>query len=176
MTGNIINRAEAALTGKPVLKKLGIKKSEMLTLMSKAGWKKNMLNCLGDSRFKAADVLKAVKPLMNEFSEEPESGWLEAACIILRSELYPENFALDSEFEAEKKALIILMESCRAAIEAELAVFPQAAKTSLRLLDGRATAGCVSEAEYMRFKTFWRSRYIFEFMRIYSEITPFNIA
>ena len=40
MTGNIINRAEAALTGKTVLKKLGIRKSEMPALMSKTGWKK----------------------------------------------------------------------------------------------------------------------------------------
>ena len=55
MTGNIINRAEAALTGKTVLKKLGIRKSEMPALMSKTGWKKNMLNCLGESRFKAAE-------------------------------------------------------------------------------------------------------------------------
>ena len=37
MTGNIINRAEAALTGKTVLKKLGIRKSEMPALMSKTG-------------------------------------------------------------------------------------------------------------------------------------------
>ena len=71
MTGNIINRAEAALTGKTVLKKLGIRKSEMPALISKTGWKKNMLNCLGESRFKAADILKAVKPLMNEFAEVP---------------------------------------------------------------------------------------------------------
>ena len=176
MTGNIINRAEAALTGKTVLKKLGIRKSEMPTLMSKTGWKKKMLNCLGESRFKAADILKAVKPLMNEFAAEPAEGWLEFACKVSRAGLYPENFALDSEYEDEKKALIILMESCRAAIEAERAAYPDAAKTSLRLLDSEATAGCVSEAEYIRFKEFWRSRYIFEFMRIYSEITPFNIS
>ena len=176
MTGNIINRAEAALTGKTVLKKLGIRKSEMPALISKTGWKKNMLNCLGESRFKAADILKAVKPLMNEFAEEPAEGWLEFACKVSRAGLYPENFALDSEYEDEKKALIILMESCRAAFEAERAAYPDAAKISLRLLDSEATAGCVSEAEYIRFKEFWRSRYIFEFMRIYSEITPFNIS
>ena len=65
MTGNIINRAEAALTGKTVLKKLGIRKPEMLSLMSKTGWKKNMLNCLGDSRFKAADILKTLLLIRN---------------------------------------------------------------------------------------------------------------
>ena len=103
MTGNIINRAEAALTGKTVLKKLGVRKSEMPALISKTGWKKNMLNCLGESRFKAADILKAVKPLMNEFAAEPAEGWLEFACKVSRAGLYPENFALDSEYEDEKR-------------------------------------------------------------------------
>ena len=176
MTGNIINRAETALTGKPILKKLGVRKPEMLALMSKTGWKKNMLNCLGENRFEAADILSAVRPLMREFAAEPDEGWLEFACSAARAELYPENFALDSEYKDEKKALIILMESFRAALFAETAVYPDAAKITLRLLDSRTAAGCVSETEYTRFKEFWRSSYIFEFMRIYSEITPFNIS
>ncbi len=176
MTGNIINRAETALTGKPVLKKLGIRKPEMLALMAETGWKKNMLNCLGENRFEAAEILGAVRPLMGKFAPEPETGWLEFACSAARAELYPENFALDSEYKDEKKALIILMESFRAALLAERAVYPDAAKINLRLLDSEAAAGCVSEAEYTRFREFWHSSYIFEFMRIYSEITPFNIS
>ena len=52
MTGNIINRAEAALTGKTVLKKLGIRKSEMPALISKTGWKKICLTVLAKADLK----------------------------------------------------------------------------------------------------------------------------
>ncbi len=176
MTDNIINRAESALTSKSLLKKIGIKKNEMLAIMSKTEWKKKMHDCLCENRFKAADILDAVKPLMNEFADDPEIGWLEFACKAARARLYPENFALDMEYENEKKALIILMESYRAALEAEYASDKDAARTSVKLLEDEEVAGCVSEAEYTRFKEFWHDSYIFEFMRIYSEITPFNIS
>ena len=46
MTGNIINRADAALTGKTVLKKLGIRKLEMPALMSKQAGKRRCLTVL----------------------------------------------------------------------------------------------------------------------------------
>lgn len=176
MTGNIVNKAQSALTGKSILKKLGIKKSEMMSHISETGWKQNMLKCLGENSFKAADVLAAAKPLMDRFSQEPEAGWLEFACQIARAEFYPENFSVQGDCANEKKALIILMESYRAALDAERAAFPETSKTSLRLLEPAEVAECVAESEYLRFREFWYSRYVFEFMRIYSEITPFNIS
>ncbi len=175
MTGNNINRAEAALTGKSLLKKIGIKKPEMLLLMSKTEWKKRMLGCIQENRFRAADILDAVKPLMDEFAKEPETGWLEFVCNTVRAELYPENFSADAGADC-KKAFVIFMESYRAALEAEYASDKDAARTSLKLLEDEEVAGCVSESEYIRFREFWYDNYIFEFMRIYSEITPFNIS
>lgn len=44
----------------------------------------------------------------------------------------------------------------------------------LDLLPKEATDGCVTAREYDRLRKFWNDHYIYEFMRISREITPFN--
>ena len=44
----------------------------------------------------------------------------------------------------------------------------------IELLEDDEIEGCVSAGEYRRFRDFWENGYIFEFMRLSREITPYN--
>lgn len=170
---NFFKNAEQIITGKKILRLLGINKKTMLQLLTKSGWKKNFREIAENGDFSAASLLNIIKDIMAFFADEPEEGWAVYISDSIRAYMYPENFTTDGD-EGRNKAKIFFMENYRLLIEYEKKSKGMSPVDHLELLSDEEIDGCMTADEYKNLKNFWMDNYIFEFMRLNREISCYN--
>ncbi|MDO4545956.1 MAG: hypothetical protein Q4C25_07345, partial [Bacillota bacterium] len=175
MIKNFIRSAENKLTDKTILRDMGLGKRTMLGMLADSGWKENMRRLAEEEQFGATELLSALKGVMDKLAPEPEEGWLQFVYDDIRACMYPESFARSGSRE-QQKAKIFLLENYRALLEYEKNKFGFSPVDHIELLDREEVEDCLTCSEYERLREFWRENYIFEFMRIGREITPYNTA
>lgn len=152
---------------------MDITKKNMVKLLSEFQWKKMMRRLLEEERFSAGELLEAVRPVMDSFSPEPEEGWLKYICGQIVAELYPENFSSVSD-EGRRRGKLFFLENYRALLKYEKRLNAFSPTDRIDLLTEGEIKDCITAEEYRTLKDFWSREYIFEFMRISREITPYN--
>ena len=124
-------------------------------------------------RIHTPDILNVWENRLYTGDKDPEDGWLEHCYSYLRNQLFPHlpGPADADEFRSERANLLQLM---RGVFEYERKALPFDPTRDLRLLsDVQITAGHFNP-EYIKMRKLIRSKYIYEFMRIGTDITPFN--
>ena len=168
-----LRETQQKLTDRKTLARLGETKKNMKQLLGELGWKAAFSAIAEKGAFSASETLEAMRPFMAHWADEPEEGWLEAICNEIKASMYPENFASVAT-EGQKKAQYFFLENYRALLVYEEEEKGFSPTDHIDLLDRSRVKGCITYKEYERFRKFWKDTYVFEFMRINREITPFN--
>ena len=173
MIRQYITELEQQLNRQKMLRFLGYSKTGLAKFLAEFQWKKKMKYLAEQADFSADGLLKLLRPMMECFAEEPQEGWLSRIFDEIRAELYPENFQ-SCETEAEQRARIFFLIHYRELLKLEQHITGFIPVDHLNLLPEEKTEACVTAEEYERFRTFWNDHYLFEFMRLGREVTPFN--
>lgn len=124
-------------------------------------------------RIHTPEILTVWKNHLYPESEEPAEGWLEHCYAVLRNQLFPHLPAPENadRFRTKRANLLQLM---RGVFEYERKVLPFDPTRDFRLLsDVQISAGHFNP-EYIKMRKMIRHKYVYEFMRIGTDITPFN--
>ncbi len=169
----IQEKLEERLTEKQKLASLGWGRPEVLRRLKAPGFRQALKNFDADSAHLCAGVLAVCRPAMDAFSPEPEEGWLPALCRHGKHVLYPENFpaVLDP---SQEKAALFYGEVLRAVLEWEPEARGFSPSLHFRLPEEAEARRTDHPVEYRRFVRVCRRDWVFEFMRLASEVTPFH--
>jgi len=173
MIRDMLRKTQQRLTSKEMLSALGLNKKNMTALMTDLNWKSVFKEMVESGDYSAVNTLDAMKPFMRGWAEEPPCGWLEFICNDIKTQLYPENFHLEPS-EQQKKAERFFLENYRAVLEHEEKTKGFSPTDNIELFDEEHVSDCITANEYRKFSALWNDSYIFEFLRISREITPFD--
>lgn len=168
-----IKDTEARLFDKRVLRMLRMNRRSMVSFLEETGWRRHIKAFDDSSNHSAVALEKALRPVLDCFSTEPEGGWLPYIHDDILAFLYPDNFTVCRKDELRQGAVFFL-EHYRVLLAHEKSERGFSPVDDIELLEDDEIEGCVSAAEYRRFRDFWENGYIFEFMRLSREITPYN--
>lgn len=124
-------------------------------------------------RIHTPEILETWKGYLNPYDKDPADGWLMHCYMYLRNQLFPHlaGPADAEEFKAGRDSLLQLM---RGVFSYERRAIPFDPTKDMRLLsDNQIKEGGFS-SEYLQMHRLVRSLYVYEFMRIGIDITPFN--
>ncbi|MEI3518664.1 MAG: hypothetical protein V8R14_04395 [Clostridia bacterium] len=172
MIRNLVKETQQLLTCGSSLEILGMSRRGMSQLLNDFQWKKTFEKLAKDGDFSAGTILGALKPVMDTWAAEPQGGWLGFICEETKSLMYPENYRVTAD--GQKRAKYFFMENYRALLGYEREIKGFSPTDQIEFLDDDEVRDCMTFKEYERLKEFWSGSYIFEFMRISREITPFN--
>lgn len=126
-----------------------------------------------NGRIHTPEILAVWKAHLYPNSPDPVDGWLSHCYAFLRNQLFPHLPGPEDadQFRTERNSLLQLM---RGVFEYEQKALPFDPTKDLRLLDDVQIAAGHFNPEYTKMRKMIRSKYIYEFMRIGIDITPFN--
>lgn len=162
-----------SLTNKGFLKTIRMSKKSMLEMLKKEDWGKNIDYVLEKDKYSCADILKVTEKTLNILSEKPTDGWFSYINDCTRSVLFPENYRAERTPQYEVGRLYYL-EVLRVFLRHEKRTSVFDPKLTMLFLSNEEAKKCACAEEYLRFTKFCREQYIYEFMRIGSEITEFD--
>ena len=132
-----------------------------------------MADADGDGRIRADAALEVWQKYIFDGDDSPENGWLEHTYLHLRGRVFPHlRTQNDSErFSAGRASLLDFLHAIYKYEQKYCAFDPV---KDFRMLPDREIRENGYTREYIRMKKLAYENYIYEFMRIGSEITPFN--
>ncbi len=170
---------EEALTEKLFLKQMKMSASEMRDFL-KAGDLNRVLEELSDStgengRFIYREGLKALMPYLSKLSDPPQDGWLEDAYNYVLDKLFPtRRRGSDDETESPAKGRLFLLQTFKALHRYETDVLPFDPTIDMDFLTAAEVKANGYTEEYLNMKRLADTGYLYETMRIGTEITPYN--
>lgn len=130
-------------------------------------------------RFQMQRVLQLAKAYISSLHKEPKEGWLLYCYNYVLQQLFPNRTGRHDDAEKEKYkdydlGRMILLQVLRALFRFENKVLPFDPTRTMELLSEKEASehGCFGE--YMHMRHIIENKYIYEFMRIGIDITPFN--
>ena len=121
------------------------------------------------SRLTCEAVAEACTPMLGE---APERGWCAFTYDFLRDRLFPNRgFAPDADRYAQGAQIFLII--LQAFLDYERTVFPFDPVRDFRFLSEEEYSLCDHADEYRRFLEFFRRDFIYELMRLGSEVTPY---
>lgn len=173
MIRNIVRETQQVLTDRRSLGFFGTNRKNMIRLLNDLQWKKVFTKLAENREFSAEKILEEMKPFMEKWSEEPECGWLQFICEETKAAMYPENYIARAE-TGQNRAKYFFLENYRALLRYERQSKGFSPTDHIDFFGKDQVKECITFKEYERLLDFWKRDYIFEFMRISREITPFN--
>lgn len=167
----------AALTDRVFLKAIGMDREAMEKFLTAHDWQAlsdTLLDAVDErGRFHAGQVSSCLKPLLDDLAPEPEMGWLSYAYGYVLGQLFPEKrlFLSDGPYS---KGRLFLLQTLKRLYWYERRTLPFDPTLDMRFLRINEIEEGGYNREYKRFDRITRGQYIYEFMRIGTEITPFN--
>ena len=123
--------------------------------------------------FSSVKVEELAREYVLSLREAPPEGWLKYCFDVTESNLFPETKKRDESLDDRYgEGRLILLQILRGLYKYEDEVLPFHPERTMRLLS-RDTGGNTWR-EYLRFRDVIRSEYIYEFLRIARDITPFD--
>lgn len=124
-------------------------------------------------RLTCQQILGLCSDILPRLSPQPEDGWLSFCYRYVRSIMFPEgDFAPDrSEHEDGAQLLLTVMQVL---FDLERQSLPFDPLLDFALLDETGYRSCDHAMEYERFVSAFRREYLYELMRLGSEVTPFR--
>ena len=173
----IYDEMHRAFLEKGFLKEIGLNRKAMEEKLRKGGLQ-NLADEIGacagpDGRFHSADLLDCARRYMDELADEPKMGWLKHCYAYVLWQLFP-HMGQPEGSERYRMGRICILQLFRGVFSYEKKYLPfDPTKDMIFLSDSEIEEKGYSE-EYCRLHRMVKSRYVYEFMRIGIDITPFN--
>lgn len=121
----------------------------------------------------AAEVLEYSKSFLEKIAPEPADGWLQEIYRQMSARLFPDSFKV-TEDKALSRAVDLFMERYQLALDDERRMRAASPVDDFEFFTEEEFSHCTNAEEYRRFLKVWREQYIYEYMRLAREVTPFN--
>jgi nicotinic acid mononucleotide adenylyltransferase len=127
-------------------------------------------------RFAAASVLPILQDYLPSLADEPQEGWLVYCYQSLLRELFPETTEPEdadraSRYEVGRRILLQILRGLYHYEKLHCSFDP---RITISLLPVREIKKEHFTREYLRLRSLVRDKYLYEFMRLGTEVTPFN--
>ncbi|MEE0741064.1 MAG: hypothetical protein U0M21_02080 [Emergencia sp.] len=166
-----------ALKDKGFLKEIGKTQSQVDTeLMQNNGkaFSRALCERVGEGgRFSVQDVVETAKGWINLFLDEPENGWANHCYHYILGQIFPEK-GLPADAENYRQGRQLLLQILRGIYAYEAKYLPFDPTKNLQLLSDKEILEGGFTHEYIKLHKLVKQKYIYEFMRIGADITPFN--
>jgi len=169
-----------SLTEKAFLRHVNMTEEEMLAFLEENDFREIAEKLEagtegGSQRFSLAKTAELAAPALGKLCSPPEEGWLPHTYQYVLGRLFPEKQTIDNE-TAQKysRGRFIMLQLARTLHEHEEENMPFDPTLDMHFLSYDEITGAGCNQEYLRFTRLLRQNYIYEFMRIGTEITPFN--
>lgn len=173
----ILSMIKKALLDRSFLKETGYTKKQMEARLNESGLESMAAGIMAaegrDGRFSAACVAETAEAHFECLSNRPEEGWLKHCYGYVLHQLFPDK---DEPADAEeyKEGRLFMMQILRGVYEYEEEYLPFDPTRQMHFIsDSEIDEGNYTR-EYIKLHRMVKSRYIYEFMRIGVDITPFN--
>lgn len=124
-------------------------------------------------RIHTPEILTVWKNHLHPDGPEPEDGWLQHCYMFLRNQLFP-HLPKPADADAFRQQRNNLLQLMRGVFIYEQKTLPFDPTKDLRLLSDVQIAAGHFNPEYTKMHKLIRNKYIYEFMRIGIDITPYN--
>lgn len=167
------------LTEKLFLKQMKMSAQEIEQILSFADSDElcnSLLNATDDKgRFSAKKIIGVIDPLMENFGKTPDQGWLQNAYSFILGQLFPAKDTIDpTEKISTAKGRLFLLQFLKALYKYENLTLPFDPTVDIEFLKvDEVTANGYTE-EYLHLRKLADMGYLYEFMRLGVELTPFN--
>ncbi|MGN0658887.1 MAG: nicotinate-nicotinamide nucleotide adenylyltransferase [Emergencia sp.] len=173
----LYNEIVQAFRDKNFLKEAGLTKKELELILQKEDWM-NMAGDImwtagADGRFHSRDILNAARDYIPQLYQEPEAGWQRHCYSYVLGQLFPE-MGQPQEDEKCRQGRAWFLQLLRGVYTYEKNHLPfDPTKDMIFLSDSEIEEKGYNQ-EYIHLHKLVKSRYVYEFMRIGIDITPFN--
>ncbi len=164
-----------AFLDKGFLKEAGYNRREADEELRKSRWKALAMDLsgFGSERFSTETILNCARKSFPQLADEPKEGWLRHCYRYILWQLFP-HMGAPEHAERYRPGRIRLLQLLRGVFSYERKYLPfDPTKDMLFLSDNEIEEKGFTE-EYFRLHRLVKSRYVYEFMRIGIDITPFN--
>lgn len=161
------------LTDRKFLKTLGIAKKEMQGLLRHGDWKARIALTAESEKVNCIEVLEDCKSIISILSPEPEAGWLDYIHRYTLNQMFPESTPQISQ-EPFESGRVFYLKVLRGLLDYESANRPFDPVRHIALLTPQEAEKTETAEEYQRLLQLFRDQNVYEFMRIASEITPYQ--
>ena len=159
------------LTDTQFLKTIKLSKKEMLELIKLSeNWNENVKAILEKDKISCRDILSLCEPALSSQSDEPKEGWLHYIYDDILKLMFPGKSAMKAENTYETGKLFYL-EVLRYFLQYEIRNRPFSPRRHMKILTEEEFKNSDTATEYRRLLHIIREQYLYEFMRIGSEIT-----
>lgn len=167
----------ADLTEKQFLEEMGLTKAELLSILEEDHWnlaaEKLLEKVDHRGRFCGMTVVEVASKTLWRWSMSPEEGWLTACYQYVLGRLFPQKHTGSGENQYAR-GRIFLLQLFRTLGRFEREYLPFDPTMDMQLLTPEEVAEGGYTSEYKKFEKLFKEYHIYEFMRIGTEITPFN--
>lgn len=163
----LVNR----LTDKQFLKTIKLSKKAMLELIQLSeNWKENVKAMIEKDKISCRDVLSLCETALSSLSDEPKEGWLHYIYDNILKQMFPgkSRKKTDNSYDAGK---LFYLEVLRFFLQYEIRNKPFSPRRHMEILTEDEFKNFDTAAEYRRLLHIIQEQYLYEFMRIGSEIT-----
>lgn len=168
---DLINR----LTDKQFLKAIKLSKKAMIELIQLSeSWKEDIKAILEKDKIKCKDVLTLCEKALSFLCEEPKEGWLHYINDYTLKQLFPEKDAKNQD-DCRTAGRLFYLEVLRHFLQYEIKNRPFNPKRHIEILAEEEYRNTETAGEYRRLLYIIQGQYLYEFMRIGSEITRYKI-
>lgn len=169
---------QRVMTEKTFLERIGMSEREMKAFLKERRMREICVELLAfvgkDGRFISQNVLKAAAPLLDAMSPAPREGRLLNAYNGVLLYLFPEKQAAFDDSPSVAKSRLFLLQLLKSLYKYERRNLPFEPTVDFCLLDDDEMGSGEYGEEYMRLVDLIDSNYLYEFMRLGVDLTPFN--
>ena len=169
---------QRAMTEKAFLKRINMSASEMKKFLKSVNIHdicKNIISSAqSDGRFSSQKVLEAAEPLLSACSNPPQEGRLLNAYNAILLSLFPEKQVNFTDSPKIRKGRLLLLQLLNSLYKFERRTLPFNPTFEICLLKDEEISGGDYDDEYIKLLNLIECNYLYEFMRIGVDITPFN--
>ncbi|QOX63323.1 hypothetical protein FRZ06_08155 [Anoxybacterium hadale] len=172
-TRDIYDALIERLTDRKFLKTAGMTKKEMQQLLREGDWKNQIIQLAKADRVSCKAVLEACEKILCVLSPMPEQGWLNYIFTHTLNQMFPESSMPVSPGSFEP-GRIFYLRVLRYLLEYEARNRPFDPLMHIAFLTTKEVDETETAGEYYRLLQIFGDQHVYEFMRIASEITPFQ--
>ena len=169
---------QRAMTEKTFLKKVNMSAAEMKKLLKSVNihdiCEVLISSSQDDGRFSSESVLKAAEPLLSACGAPPQEGRLINAYNSILLRLFPEKQVSFTDSPEIRKGRLFLLQLLNSLYRFERKTLPFDPTSEICLLANDEIPSGDYEGEYVKLLDLINRNYLYEFMRIGVDITPFN--
>lgn len=178
-TTTLYDVIEETLTEKFFLKQMKMSASEIGQVLDICGRDRlcrDILNSTrSDGRFSAKKTAAAMEPIMRSFGKAPAGGWLQNAYSFILGQLFPAKNTIDpSEDTNIARGRLFLLQFLKALHKYENLTLPFDPTVDIEFLKADEVTANEYTEEYLHLRRLADIGYLYEFMRLGTELTPFN--